>query len=479
MRASRRACSLKLCCSRFARGPKTRRKEHPPFLQSVPQSSRGASAPETVQSSVNVELHPDSILRQGDFMAEENIFSGLRVVELASFIAGPGAATILSDFGADVIKVEPPEGELWRKGQKIPPQPHSEEAYPFQLANRNKRGVTLNLKSADAHQVLERLVKWADVLIVNTPHPARKRLKLEYDDVVQWNPRLIYADVTGYGEKGPDAALPGFDLTAYWARSGLLSMTRDAGAPPTWPVAGSGDNATAVALYAAIATALYRRERSGKGSYVTTSLLASGIWSASVFIQAALTKANFYGLHDRAHPANAALNVYRSSDGTWFLLVVTPDKIPAVLKAMGREELLSDARFSDPKKLAENRPQLTAMLDEIFGSQPMSHWYEVFNGVHVTFGAVRDPQEVINDPQLRPNDIVVPLEGAGDKLTSTISSPIQVHGVTKVPAKRAPKIGEHNEQILQELGFDAKEIERLRGEGVIATAVDNSKARAA
>ena len=119
------------------------------------------------------------------------------------------------------------------------------------------------------------------------------------------------------------------------------------------------------------------------------------------------------------------------------------------------------------------------MLDEIFGSQPMSHWYEVFNGVHVTFGAVRDPQEVINDPQLRPNDIVVPLEGAGDKLTSTISSPIQVHGVTKVPAKRAPKIGEHNEQILQELGFDAKEIERLRAEGVIATAVDNPKARAA
>jgi crotonobetainyl-CoA:carnitine CoA-transferase CaiB-like acyl-CoA transferase len=143
---------------------------------------------------------------------------------------------------------------------------------------------------------------------------------------------------------------------------------------------------------------------------------------------------------------------------------------------MGREELLTDPRFSDPKKLAENRPQLTAMLDEIFGSQPMSHWYEVFNGVHVTFGAVRDPQEVINDPQLRPNDIVVPLEGAGDKLTSTISSPIQVHGVTKVPAKGAPKIGEHNEQILQELGFDAKEIERLRAGGVIGKPTAPAKA---
>lgn len=400
-------------------------------------------------------------------MANDNIFSGLKVVDFASFIAGPSAAVILSDFGADVVKVEPPKGELWRMGQKIPPQPGSDVPYPFQLANRNKRGLALDLKSPSAQRVLDRLVKWADVFIVNTPHPARKKLKLEYEDVAQRNPRLIYADVTGFGEKGPDASLPGFDITAYWARSGLLSMTRDAGSPPTWPVAGSGDNATAVGLYAAIATALYRRERTGQGSYVTISLLAAGIWSASVFIQAALCGANFYGLHDRKNPANAALNVYRSSDDTWFVLIVTPDKIPAILKAIGREDLLTDPRFADPARLAENRPQLTAILDEIFGSQPMAHWYEVFNGVHVTFGAVRDPHEVVNDPQLRPNDIIVPLEGAGDKLTSTISSPIQVHGVTKVPARRAPKIGEHNEEVLKELGFDANEIDSLRESGAI------------
>jgi crotonobetainyl-CoA:carnitine CoA-transferase CaiB-like acyl-CoA transferase len=398
-------------------------------------------------------------------MSADNIFSGLKVVDLASFIAGPSAATILSDFGADVIKVEPPEGELWRSGHKIPPQPYSEEPYPFELANRNKRGVALNLKAASAQQVLERLAKWADVFIVNTPHAARQKLKLEYDDVAQWNSRLIYADLTGFGEKGPDAALPGFDLTAFWARSGLLYMTRDAGEPPTWPVAGSGDNATAVAIYSAIVTALYRRERTGKGSYVTTSLLATGVWSASVSIQAALCGASFYGLHDRAHPANAGLNTYRSSDGTWFVLVVTPDKVPAVLKAIGREDILADPRFSDPAKLAQNRPQLTAMLDEIFGSQPMSHWYEVFNGVHVPFGAVREPQEVINDPQLRANDIVVPFEGAGEKLTSTISSPIQVHGVTKVPARRAPGIGEHNDEVLKELGFTSDEIAGLRASG--------------
>ena len=400
-------------------------------------------------------------------MATDNIFSGLKVVDLASFIAGPSAAVILSDFGADVIKVEPPNGDTWRIGHKIPPQPQSKDAYPFQLANRNKRGIALDLKSPSAHQVLERLVKWADVFIVNTPHPARKKLKLEYEDVTQWNPRLIYADLTGFGEKGPDAALPGFDLTAYWARSGLLSMTRDAGAPPTWPVAGSGDNATAVGLYAAIATALYHRERTGKGSYVTTSLLAEGVWSASVFIQAALCEANFFGLHDRTHPANAALNVYQASDGTWFLLVVTPDKLATVAKAIGREDLLTDPRFSDPAKLTQNMAQLTAILDELFGSQPMAHWYEVFDGVHVTFGVVRGPQEVVTDPQLRLNDIVVPLEGAGGNLTSTISSPIQVHGVSKVSAKRAPELGEHNEEILRELGFDAKQIDSFFTSGAV------------
>src|SRR5690242_14795808 len=409
-------------------------------------------------------------------MSEDNIFSGLKVVDLSSFIAGPSAATILSDFGADVVKVEPPEGEMWRIGQKIPPQPHSEVPYPFQLANRNKRGVALNLKAASAQQVLERLAKWADVFIVNTPHPARKKLKLEYDDVAQSNPRLIYADLTGFGENGPDANLPGFDLTAFWARSGLLFMTRDAGEPPTWPVSGSGDNATGVCIYAAIATALYRRERTGKGSYVTTSLLAAGVWSASVFIQAALCGANFYGLHDRAHPANAALNVYRSSDGTWFVLVVTPDKVPVIAKALGREDILKDSRFSDPAKLAQNRPQLTSMLDEIFGSQPMSHWYEVFNGAQITFGAVREPQEVINDPQLRANDIVVPLEGAGEKLTSTISSPIQVHGVAKVTARRAPGIGEHNDEVLKELGFTTGDIDELRASGAVPATRGESSA---
>ncbi|MCC8935570.1 CoA transferase [Bradyrhizobium sp. Arg68] len=400
-------------------------------------------------------------------MANENIFSGLKVVDLSSFVAAPGAAVILSDFGADVIKVEPPQGDMWRQGHHTPVQPQSEEAYQWHLANRNKRSIVLDLKSPGAQQVVFELANWADVFIVNTPHHARKKLKLEYEDVAGWNPRLIYADLTGFGEHGPDADLPGFDVTAYWARSGLLSMTRDAGVPPTWPVGGSGDNATAVGLYSAIVTALYRRERTGKGSHVTTSLLAQGIWSASVSIQAALAGAKFPPRHDRTHPANAAMNVYQSADGTWFVLIITPDKFVTVVKAIGRADLLTDPRFSSPAQILANMTPLTAIFDELFSSRPMSHWHSVFADLNVTFGEVRGPQEVINDPQLTENEIIVPLNGAGGKLTSTISSPIQVHGVAKEPARRAADLGEHTEEILGELGFDAKSIESLRESGAV------------
>jgi crotonobetainyl-CoA:carnitine CoA-transferase CaiB-like acyl-CoA transferase len=401
-------------------------------------------------------------------MAVQNIFSGLKVVDLASFIAGPGAATILSDFGAEVIKVEAPgSGDPHRHTYKIPPQPNSHENYAWHLDNRNKRGMAVDLKSPHAKEILERLVKWADVLIINFPQPVRKRLKLTYEDVAPWNARLIYADVSGYGDAGPDADLPGFDITAYWGRSGLLSLTRDAGAPPTVPVPGSGDHATATGLYAAIVTGLYRREHTGKGSYVTTSLIGQGIWSCAMSIQAALCDAKFYPLHDRKNPPNAMLNVYQTSDDHWFLIVVQAKDWPALVTGIGRAELLLDARFTDDANRAANSAKLTEILDETFTSQPIAHWREALDHAHITYGVVRSPCEVINDPQLLANDIVVPLEGVGEHMKFTISSPLKVHGVDKVPAKRAPEIGEHNQEVLQQLGFSSDEIDRLRASGTV------------
>jgi len=410
-------------------------------------------------------------------MAGNNIFSGLRVVDLASFIAGPGAATILSDFGAEVIKVEPPGfGDPHRHTYKIPPQPASQDNYAWHLDNRNKRGIAINLKSPDAREVLERLVQWADVLVVNFPPPVRKRLQLTYEDVAPWNPRLIYADLSGYGDEGPDANLPGFDITAYWARSGLLSLTRDAGAPPTLPPSGSGDHATAVGLYAAIVTALYRREMTGKGAHVTTSLVAEGAWSCSMYIQAALCGAKFFPLHDRKSPPNAILNVYQSSDCHWFLIVVQAKDWPALARAVDRPELVSDARFADDKARESNAAQLTEILDLIFTKHPLSHWREAFDQANITYGVVRHPSEAMTDPQLLANNIIVPLEGAGDNLKHTISSPIQIHGVAKVPARRAPDLGEHTDEVLHELGFSGSEVEGLRASSTIPSLKTNSVA---
>jgi formyl-CoA transferase len=170
------------------------------------------------------------------------------------------------------------------------------------------------------------------------------------------------------------------------------------------------------------------------------------------------------------------MNVYKSSDDVWFVLVTTPDKIPALATGIGRADLLKDPRFADPAKLAANMRQLTAIVDETFCSQPMAHWREVLDKAHIPYGLVHDPIDVIKDPQLQANNIVVPLAGAGENLKLTISSPIQVHGVTKVSAKRAPDLGEHNDEVLKELGFDTKEIERLRASGVTAKPIAPAKA---
>jgi len=401
-------------------------------------------------------------------MNTNHIFAGLKVVDLSSFLAGPGAATVLSDFGADVIKVEPPGiGDPHRVTYKIPPFPSAKENYSWQLSNRNKRGLALDLKSPRSTEILERLVKWADVLVVNFPRPVRKRLKLTYEDIAPWNPRLVYADITGYGDEGPDTDLPGFDITAYWSRSGLLDMTRDAGAPPTLPVPASGDHATAMGLYSAIVTGLYRRERTGEGCYVTTSLLGEGLWASAVLVQAALCNAKFYPLHDRKKPPNALFNVYQTSDDRWFLIVMQPKDWPALPAAIGHLELLADPRFADDAARAKNSGQLAAILDQIFAEQPLAHWHDVFERARITYGIVKTAAEVTTDPQVLANELIVPIEGAGEHLTRTVSSPIKIHGVPKAKARRAPELGEHNDEVLRELGFGADQIEGFRASATI------------
>ena len=405
----------------------------------------------------------------------QSVFSGLKVVEIASFIAAPAAATMLSDFGADVIKVEAPGiGDPQRLLSSVPPSPAAPGNYSWHLANRNKRGMSINLKSEGGTQILKRLVEWADVVITNFPHGTREGLHLGYDEVSSWNPRIIYADITGFGDAGPDARLPGFDLTAFWSRSGLLASTRDAGAPPTSPPWGSGDYTTAVAIYAAITTALYHRERTGKGANVGTSLLATGVWATGTLVSAALAGAKPYELNDRNKPVNALTNPYQCGDGRWIMLAAKRSAFSVLANAIGRSDLLSDPRFSDLESISQHASELAHLLETEFGAQPLAHWQEVLDKARIPYGIIQTPEEAAEDPQLRAAEIVVPIEGAAD-LEYTVNNPLTLRGLARVPARRAPEHGEHNAEILEQLGFSADDVNQLQATGAIPVAPEQEK----
>ncbi|MGF6636618.1 CaiB/BaiF CoA transferase family protein [Paraburkholderia sp. 35.1] len=403
-------------------------------------------------------------------MQQGNIFSDLKVVDLASYIAGPAAATILSDYGADVIKVEPPgNGDPYRYFYATPPNPICERNYSWQLTNRNKRSVALDLKHPAARDVLARLVEWADVLVTNFPPKVKQSLGLTYEQVGPLNPRLIYADITGYGAEGPEADRPGFDITAYWARTGLMEVTHDADSPPTLPIPGIGDHATASTLYSAIVTGLYRREKTGKGSHVSTSLIAEGAWAAAAWIEGGLNGARFFGQHNRKTPPNALLNPYCTADKRWLLLVAAQEKDWAgFANAMHLPGLLDDPRFADAQLRAQHAADLVGILDPVFASRPLSDWKKTFDAARVIYGVVQVASEIINDPQMHANRVFLPVEDPEVGAQYTVASPLQVADVSKESPRRAPRLGEHSEGVLASLGYSASEVGGLMLSGAVA-----------
>ncbi|MFF3580305.1 CaiB/BaiF CoA transferase family protein [Streptomyces mirabilis] len=399
-------------------------------------------------------------------MSSTPLLEGLHVVDLASFIAGPAAATVLGDFGADVVKVEPPHtGDAYRSLSRIPPNPQVEGVnYPWQLDNRNKRSLALNLKSPSARPVLESLVRWADVLVTNFPPRTREKLGLEYDVLAPLNPRLVYADVTGFGEEGPDAHLPGFDVTAYWARSGLMDLTRQRDVAPATNAFGSGDHSTAITLFAGIMTALYRREKTGQGARVTASLLAEGAWAASMWLQAVLVGAKPPRPIDRSDPPNALVNMYRTADDRWIVLgFANEDKqVPLFLKAIGHPEAAENPHYADTPSRRAHAAEIVAVLDKTFATRSLAEWREVLDAAGLTYGVVQTLEECAQDPQLLANRVFVPIDDGSDDPHLTVDSPVRLDQEQKVRPGPAPDLGEHTESVLRDLGFDAAGIEELR-----------------
>jgi crotonobetainyl-CoA:carnitine CoA-transferase CaiB-like acyl-CoA transferase len=395
-----------------------------------------------------------------------SLFAGLKVIDCASWIAGPAAATMLSDFGADVIKIEPPgAGDPWRASTPIPGRAVD---YYWQLTSRNKRSLALDLKHPDGQAVLHRLVAAADVFITNFPLPVRHRLLMAAGDLLPLNPRLIYASFTAYGEHGEEAAKTGFDSTAYWARTGLMDMVRaDVDTVPSRSMPGMGDHPSATALYAAIVSALYRREKTGRGGVVQSSLLQNGLWANGCAVQTRLFGEHVPLRPRRDAPPNALANHYQTRDGRWFIMALYNEQrqLPSFLSAIGRPDLTDDERFSTPDARKQHAREFVLILDEMFSRRDLAEWRAILDSVGVTFGIVATVDEALDDPQMRLCGALAPF---ADGRELTVMTPFHIEGVEKVPASRAPSVGQHNAAVLSEAGYSAEDIESLRGLGVVA-----------
>ncbi len=400
---------------------------------------------------------------------EKGIFEGLKVLDCASFIAAPAAATVLSDFGADVIKIEPPgAGDPYRNLPNLPGYPHSEHNFAWMLEARNKKSLALDLSKPEGQAVLHRLAAQADVFITNYPPQVRERLGITHAHLAPQNERLIYASFTGYGEKGEEANKPGFDSNAYWARSGLMDLVRaDEHTTPARSIAGMGDHPCAMAFYSAIVTALYKRERTGKGSHVSSNLMANGVWAASVLAQAKLVGAKFGERRPRERALNAVTNHYQCKDGRWLILSLLNEdrQWPTLARCLGREDLITDVRFETKKDRHARSLELIKIFDETFATRDLAEWRRILDGNGLVFGVVGILDDIPTDQQMIDNEVLVPFE---NDTMMTISSPIWVDGSRKVQPRKPPALGEHSDEILRNAGYDEAAIGKLRAAGAVA-----------
>jgi formyl-CoA transferase len=397
---------------------------------------------------------------------EELPLAGLTVLDVSSFIAAPAAAVMLGDFGADVIKVEPPgAGDPHRNSYLNPNYPRSDVNFPWQLDGRNKRSVALDLKHPAGRAAFDRLLARADVMIVNFPAPVRERLRLRYEDVAPAHPRLIYASLTGYGESGPDRDMPGFDVNAYFGRSGILDAQRHEGGPPGFSLPAQGDRCAAVTVAAAILIGLRRRDRTGKGGWVGTSLYANGVWSNGTLAQAALVGAFITQRPPRTKPRNALANIYRTRDDRWIqLTLVREDKGWARLcRALDRPDLAADPRFVDTPTRRAHAEALTTILDAAFAAHDWSHWRPLLRAHEVTFGVIERLQELPTDEQARHAGIVA--DTTASDVKRTINNPVRLGFARPRTAGPPPAVGQHTDSVLREAGLSPDDIAALRAAG--------------
>jgi crotonobetainyl-CoA:carnitine CoA-transferase CaiB-like acyl-CoA transferase len=368
-----------------------------------------------------------------------------------------------------VIRVEPHEGDPMRwliESGMIPPADYN---WLFEMLNRNKRSIAVNLSHDSGRKIVQDLAKDADVFLANLRPKTLKRAGLDYETLERLNPRLIYAGITGYGPRGPGADWRAYDEIAFWARSGLMASLGEPDTPLV-PLRGSiGDHTTGMFALGGIALALYGRERTGKGQQVDVSLLGSGVWAAGIDVQAALVYQQEIGRTSRKTISNPLYNHYECRDGRSFQFQMLESNRfwTGVCKALEREELEHDPRFDSHKGRTQNAEELIAILDEIFSTRDRDEWEPRFNENDLVWGAVQAPLEVTRDPCVLENDYITEYEHETAGTVRGITCPIQLSRNPMKAPSTAPECGQHTEEVLLELGYSPEDIEALRENKVI------------
>ncbi|HEY1117374.1 MAG TPA: CoA transferase [Acidimicrobiales bacterium] len=383
------------------------------------------------------------------------VLEGIRVVELGAWVAGPGAGGLLADWGADVIKVEAPEGDPMRRLFAVLSGHGEPQSPPFDLDNRGKRSVVLDLRSEQGRIDLHDLVATADVFLTNLRPDAVERLGFGPEVLLGAHDRLVYAQVSGFGRTGPDAHRAGYDLGAFFARSGMASQAAPPGQAPVANAGGVGDHITGTTITAGICAALFARERTGRGQLVETSLLRAGIYTMGWPLQIQLRYGKHLPTEPRSSSTNPLINSYEAGDGRWFWLLglEAARHWPPLVRALGRPELAEDDRFLAPKDRRVHATELIAILDEAFATADRDHWAARFDEHDVWWAPVNTLADVVEDPQaLAIGSFVDVPEGAGAVAHRAVMTPIDFSSSPVGPRRGVPGLGEHTDEVLAELG---------------------------
>ena len=388
--------------------------------------------------------------------------SGIKVVEMATFVAAPVTARLLADMGAEVIKVEAPRGDDWRRtGVSYNPRFSQEENPVFAIYNTGKKHVSLNLKTPEGKAAFHKLLAQADVFVTNTRPDSLKRLGLSYEELKELYPRLIYAIVLGYGENGPDAGKPAFDTTAYWSRTGFLRDLAVASDDyyPINPPAGVGDTATGYLLLAEISAALYNRERTGKGDYVRSTLFRNGIFTMGTM--AIISQKPFGYPFPRKRSRNGAPGgSYRCADGEWiFMATGDPAKTAAAIHRMiGRPDLTEGHRNLDIE-------EYYGIIRDVFLTKPSQEWIRLAEAEDIPIVRMNHFSDVSEDPQAWANGFVENVAFPSGNTDVMPTSPIEMDSASVPATVPPPAVGAHTEEVLKSLGYDGAQIEQMLASG--------------